>query len=554
MKMNLKHKKYTVVENIIYYQFLWILAAGLVLFLVKDNIFVLMAETMSLHDTGPTRLLYRLLYALLNIGLLAGWIRCSFTILRAKRYTRLTGRKYGPDHSRYNRSYSELVEYFKDAEIQKLDVQLLPQRRWTQSGGIIFGKQGSRLVSFEPDGNGIVGFVWGSPGDGKSCSVIIPTALRFGMKKDGDKYVQKGACMVLDLKGEIYDICKKSRKIKCFSLMNPDSSCHFDPLSAARNMNDAQREIFFRDFAATSVQDDGGDNGTYFTDVARDFFVGILLFALNADIHVDFSLICMDITTHSYAEWGQKIEESDYVPAKKYTNKFKDENEKNVGGGWSKLCKSLLIYTADPVYELLSAGEDAECITPYDLEQNTDVYIQVAKTDVEVYAPLLALIFNQFMRAVMLREEHKEPPICFILDEFGSMGYMPVIAQSAALMRAYNASILISIQSLSQIDKVYGENERKILIDCAKYHSFLSIQDPDTREWASRLIGMKKVLRTGASAQSRDESQGRSSTEDTEPIFEPSYFGILPNLEKPTALMYTRGQYVLGQQCLYYQK
>ncbi len=554
MKLNVKKHKYSIIENIHYYQLIWIVLIGLIIFTTRDKIFLFLAGMLGLNDYGLSRILYRLLYLAVNIGLVLGWIRGSFIVLRAKRYTRLTGRKYGPDHAAYNRSYNELVSYFMDAEPQKMDVNLLPEQRWTTSGGVIFGKYGRRLVSFEPKDNGIVGFVWGSPGDGKSRSVIIPTALRFGMQKEGDKFVQRGSCMVLDLKGEIYEVCRKKRKIKCFSLINPDHSCHFDPLLSARNMDDNDQETFFRELANTVVQNDGGDNGAYFTDVARDFLVGILLYTLNTDINISFPAICIDITTHSFAEYGQLVEESGYLPAIKYVAKFKDENEKNVGGGWSKLCKSLLIYTSHPVCKLLSDDDDHELIVPYDLEQCTDVFLQVAKTDVEVYASLLALIFNQFMRAVMQREEHKKPPICFILDEFGSLGYMPVIAQSAALMRAYNASILISIQSLSQIDKVYGENDRKILIDCSKYHSFLSIQDPDTREWASRLIGRKKVLRTGASVQNKDESQGRSSSEDTEFIIEPSYFGMLPSLETPSSLMYIRGQYILGQQCLYYQK
>ena len=89
-------------------------------------------------------------------------------------------------------------------------------------------------------------------------------------------------------------------------------------------------------------------------------------------------------------------------------------------------------------------------------------------------------------------------------------------------------------------------------MDCARGHAFLSVQDPDTREWASRLIGTRKVLRMGSSTGGRGVDNGdRSSSEDRERVFEPEAFGLLP--DDDTAVIYMNGHYVKGKKTPYYR-
>ena len=156
----------------------------------------------------------------------------------------------------------------------------------------------------------------------------------------------------------------------------------------------------------------------------------------------------------------------------------------------------------------------------------------------ELMAPVIAMIYQTFMSAMLYRHESQNPPIAFIIDEFGQLPEMPVISQSAALLRAYNCSLLLSCQSLAMIEKHYGIAGRKLLMDCTKVHCFLSIMDPDTRDWASRLFGTRKVLKLSTSEQISDHSSsGRSVAEAIEPIFAPDDFGNLPN-KKTVAIYY----------------
>lgn len=92
--------------------------------------------------------------------------------------------------------------------------------------------------------------------------------------------------------------------------------------------------------------------------------------------------------------------------------------------------------------------------------------------------PVIAMIYEAFMSNALRREQHQTPPIAFIIDELGQIPAMPVISMSAALMRGYNCSIMLSCQSLSMIEKHYGREGRKELMDCVKAHGFFINYEP----------------------------------------------------------------------------
>jgi type IV secretory pathway TraG/TraD family ATPase VirD4 len=438
-----------------------------------------------------------------------------------------------------------------------MDKEALPDMAWHNSKGIILGKNGKKLISFEPDRNGAVIYAWGAPGVGKTTCVIIPSARQWGLHKVWDKatkkykLIQKGAVMVLDLKGDIYAANQNYRHIKRFSTIDVENSYHYDPLISARKMNEVELSEFLDNLAITLIPDENSADSHYFIECARGFFTAIFLYSLYEDVNKSFSDICLDITTHSYSEWGEKIEKSGYIPAIKYSNKYKDENPKNVGGGYSKLCNSLMIYTSGTLKKLLV--NDDKCISPADLEKCIDVYIQIDPNTMDIYAPLVAMLFQVFMSAALHRKEGQNPPLAYIIDEFGQLPVMPVIQKSAMLMRAYNATILISTQSLASIDQHYGENGRKLLMDCAKAHCFLSINDPDTRSWASKLIGTRKVLKVSNSLNhSNSPTNGESVTEARENVFEPEAFSLLP--DDHSVIIWKSGHYIKGKTCYYKDK
>ena len=533
-------KKYGLWYAVKYYNLIFHAIFALVLYLIRDYAFDFFC--MITQVTERDRLFYKLYGITVPILLIAIWVMVFFVSTREKTYKYKTGRSFGYDSSHYKRTYHELVEYFQDADNMKMDIASLPTMSWKESSGLIFGKVRNKLISYEPNKNGICAMVWGAPGDGKTTSTIITSCRQFGLKKNAaGKLVQKGAVMVTDLKGDIYEANKKYRRIKRFSTI------HWQD---ARKMKPQERTIFLENLAITIIPEEGGADSKYFVDGARDFFTGICLYLLNQDNTLSFPSIIEEIVIGNYSKWVLEIMKSEDKYAQAYTNHFYGENEKNVSGTYSKLVSSARLFGTDIMKTLLTNDENV--ISPADLENCIDIYIQIDPNQITLMAPVIAMIYQAFMSAMLYRKEGQDPPIAFVLDEFGQIPAMPVIASSAALMRAYNCSLLFSCQSLAMIEKHYGLAGRKLLMDCVKVNCFLSIMDPDTRDWASRLIGTRKVLKiSNSEQQTQNGTVGRSVSEAREKIFEPEVFGDLPN--EDALIIYYKGKYVKAEKTYYFK-
>lgn len=541
-------KKHGLWYFIKYYNLLIYLTLALVLYLIKDYVLLFFCQIAQItEDSG----FYKIYEFLVPIALTAVWLCCFFYNTRNKLYKYKTGRNFNYDSSHYHRTFNELVEYFKDADPMRMDEKSLSTMKWQDSSGLIFGKIKGKLISFEPQKNGICAMVWGAPGDGKTTSTIITSCRQFGLKKTTyGKVIQKGAVMVTDLKGDIYEANKKYRRIKRFSTIHWKESAHYDPLVDARKMKENERAVFLENLAITIIPEDGSADSKYFVDGARDFFTGIALYLLNKDNTISFPAIIEQVVIGNYSKWVIEIMNSKDKSAQAYTNHFYGENEKNVSGTYSKLVSCARLFATDIMKVLLT--NDDNVISPADLENCIDIYIQIDPNQITLMAPVIAMLYQSFMSAMLYRKEGQDPPIAFVMDEFGQIPAMPVIAQSAALMRAYNCSLLFSCQSLAMIEKHYGVAGRKLLMDCVKVNCFLSIMDPDTRDWASRLIGTRKVLKISNSEQhSQNGTSGRSVTEAREKVFEPEEFGDLPNTDE--LIIYYKGKYIKAEKTYYFK-
>ena len=541
-------KKHGLWYFIKYYHLLIYLVFAGVLYLVKDYVLVLFCQLTQVTERSGFYKIYELLVPL---ALAALWLFIFFYNTREKAYRYQTGRSFGYDSGHYHRTYNELVEYFKDADPMYMDIESLPTMKWQDSSGLIFGKIKGKLISYEPQKNGICAMVWGAPGDGKTTSTIITSCRQFGLVKNAaGKLIQNGAVMVTDLKGDIYEANKKYRKIKRFSTIHWQESAHYDPLVNARKMKPNERAIFLENLAITIIPEDGSADSKYFVDGARDFFTGIALYLLNKDNSISFPDIIEQVVIGNYSKWVLEIMQSQDKSAQAYTNHFYGENEKNVSGTYSKLVSCARLFATDIMKILLTNDENV--ISPTDLENCIDIYIQIDPNQITLMAPVIAMLYQSFMSAMLYRKEGQDPPIAFVMDEFGQIPAMPVIAQSAALMRAYNCSLLFSCQSLAMIEKHYGVAGRKLLMDCVKVNCFLSIMDPDTRDWASRLIGTRKVLKiSNSEQQTQNGTSGRSVTEAREKVFEPEEFGDLPNTDE--LVIYYKGKYVKAKKTYYFK-
>ena len=133
---------------------------------------------------------------------------------------------------------------------------------------------------------------------------------------------------------------------------------------------------------------------------------------------------------------------------------------------------------------------------------------------------LINLLFSQLINANTKALPQKNPELKFqclmILDEFTAMGRIGVLAKANAFMAGYNLRLLTIVQSLSQLEAVYGPHDTRTLVS---NHALSILYQPreqsDARAY-SEILGYYSETATSRSiSQARGGRSSGSSSENT---------------------------------------
>lgn len=489
------------------------------------------------------------------------WGYLFFSHLRERRYHYLTGRNYYKDQQ-YHRSYSELIEYFKDADPYRIDANTLPSVSWKNAEGMILGTKKGHLFHIQSGKDGQNILLLGRPGSGKTAACIIPSCLRVGMHHPLSKteHHTDASVFCIDLKNDIWKATHEYRNIKRFNLMNTDDSCHYNPFHGIEHLSIDERCNFIENIGFNIVPTLTEGNSRYFSETAQDFWNGIALYLLHQDIHTSFPSVIKAILAGNPVGWIKKIVASDCAEAKRRLQSKWGENEKNLSGGYSNLAQCCRKFASNKLFFLLDNNPDYEYISVQTLEDGYDCYLTIDQAELANYSALLSLIVQGFLTGFLHREANPNSarlpdgtlrPIWMLLDECAQLKTLSLDIFSSSLMtlRSRNINICMAIQSLSSLSEMWNEKAAKSLIDTISTFVILSIQEISTREWASKLIGDRKVLRISNSindASNGRQNSGKSVQEATEPIFPPEQWGNLIDKEmgRDELVVYTQGKYI----------
>src|SRR5512135_1687095 len=115
-----------------------------------------------------------------------------------------------------------------------------------------------------------------------------------------------------------------------------------------------------------------------------------------------------------------------------------------------------------------------------------------------------------------------------------------------ATLRSKRITIMLIIQSLAQLDAIYGSDQRKVICDNCSYKAILQATDADSQKYFSALVGTEereKVTRnyegsgrgfgsggSGWLANWLDEAKGASKTTEEKPVIKPEEFAYLKDI------------------------
>lgn len=384
------------------------------------------------------------------------------------------------------------------------------------SSGVYFGMSGRNHVVKPENMDGHV-LVVGGVGSGKSSCIAIPTLRTW-----------KSRVFAIDIKGELYAQTKDYRPH--VKVINPLSASSFgyDPYFTLHSSHNKAQEA--RAIAQALIPIPPHVTEPFWLEAARNLLCGAIL-----HFHAEgrsFYETVFEILSSTHLDLANTIYNSPVPEARFYISSFIGMSDKTLAGVMAELAQNVVVFVTDP--NLITCLSNPNIITPSTLE-TADIYLQIPEHLLNQWRNFVTLIINQFLTYFEQRGEYNDTPILFLLDEFPRLGKIPDILNGLATLRSKKVTILPIIQSLKQLDAIYGANESKIICDLCAYKAILSASDADTQEYFSKLIGTYEPLDTTQSAQydpytHLPQSKGTSTSPREKRIIKPEDFATLADI------------------------
>lgn len=183
--------------------------------------------------------------------------------------------------------------------------------------------------------------------------------------------------------------------------------------------------------------------------------------------------------------------------------------------------------------------EESDCFSWNDLN-DYNIFLRIPADKIDQWGGVINLMYTQLIRHLERRPEKYSPDgrnnlqTLLIMEEFARFGKLKSITEAMSTLRSKNVNICLIIQSLAQLDKLYGQCDRRIILDNCQYKAILQANDADTQEYFSRLIGTHIHIRRSKSENLDDfmETTGYSNqaTEIREPIIFPHELSTLKDI------------------------
>ena len=527
--------KENIIKEMKYYRLDYLLIVGFI-FLIINGLVPIYLKSQGMITFSHQ---YKQDCNIASIVLLGLWITIAFLTIRERHYYRLTGRNYTKDHRTYDWSYYQLTDYFSDSEPHLLDTSSFPQKDWKEASGLIFGYSDDRLITLPSNTEGNIA-VFGPPGSGKTSGIGIPNAISF-----------EGSVLAVDVKGDIYNYVSQhsNRKILRFCPDHPDAlhvSCHFDPFNNINQMSIADRKLFIENMAIILIPDENSSDGNYFSSRARKYFQGITHLLLYNNPDTSFPDVIHAILQGNPVMWVKKAMTSQCIEAKELLSSFRQNNIKNISGVYDHLCSSAVKFSNPILDELLSKNDHSLSIK--ELDNQSDIYLQIDQNHLKTYAPLFTLILQYFTNSFVSRPDSstgvKNRPILMLLDEFPQLTFSySLINENLSTLRSKSIICMLIQQNMSQLEQKYGEIGAKALVGNCNFWEILGSNDIKSSKTYSDTFGTKKCLRVNYSKPTvGQKTETKSIQEAREPVFNPTDFGDLP--ASNSMILYFKGKYL----------
>lgn len=377
---------------------------------------------------------------------------------------------------------------------------------YLQGSGVLFGEKDGKTIGKPMNKDGHV-LVLGGSGSGKSSCIAIPTLNRY-----------TGGVLAIDIKdgGELQRKSRTDSAVHVFRPGSPDS-LGYDPFWF---LDRDRPEAGIREIAYSLIPTNPKNPNDFWVMSQQRYLTGALAYCYY--MKQSFAEACRTIYSLPSHDLLTRIQESGYTFATSTMSDFYDMAAETLGGILGGVSNGISVCATDR--DIMDALGRRPLMSPEMLLHGERIFICIPEHKLDVYRELLQLIISQFLRWFEQLGDNETAPVLFLLDEFSRLGRYDKLINGLATLRSKKVTIMLLTQSISQLDALYGSDNRKVMVDNCSYKVILNASDADSQQYFSKLIGTY-------THHQRSYTQGRSSSntvsEHEQPIIRPKQFTTL---------------------------
>lgn len=124
------------------------------------------------------------------------------------------------------------------------------------------------------------------------------------------------------------------------------------------------------------------------------------------------------------------------------------------------------------------------------------LFLTVFENDSELFKPLNSMAFELMLRGLL---SHPDPEsrymkTAIVIDELGALNPLRSLSRLLSEARKFSGTAVLGTQTEAQIDRNYGEHDRRIILQGTATKLILNCRDSQTAEMMANLIGKQERI------------------------------------------------------------
>ncbi|MGN0552841.1 MAG: type IV secretory system conjugative DNA transfer family protein [Oscillospiraceae bacterium] len=345
-------------------------------------------------------------------------------------------------------------------------------------------------------------------GAGKTGSMVIPSIL-----------ANNGESMVIsDCKRQLSKLLtpileKRGYDVKTVDFVEPKKGCSYNPLDYIgfdmEGGKHSQLDIMNLSEALTMRLNYKGSD-PFWISSAQDLISCCIAYVLEFKEREERNVISVLDIYHTIcyeSNFNRRFPDSDAVGH--YVEVFELIGKKNPDSFAYHIYSRLKnVFLSDKTWSCIQQFANV-ALSPFDCEDSKQMFSGENSLDLTALAhkksviflntncidcclePLISVLYTQMIHCLIREADENggclEVPVHFFLDDFASTVKIPKFDKLISMIRSYDMSVSMFLQSLAQLDDMYNTSQRNIILGNCQYQVFLGApSDMQTIEYLSQ--------------------------------------------------------------------